>query len=248
MNNNFYNQITLLKDMISKSKNIVAFTGAGISVPSGIPDFRSSTGLYKTETNGSFPPEYMLSHSCFVNQTSDFYKFYKGKMIYKNAKYNLGHKWLKQLEDDNKLSCVITQNIDGLHYQAGSKNVFEFHGSIYRNYCQKCHKYYDLDYIINSDNIPKCEVCGGVIKPDVVLYEEGLDEDIVQGSINAVMHADMLIVIGTSLVVYPAASLIDYFKGKYLVLINKSSTNYDNNADLVINEDITKVAKEMLEK
>lgn len=241
----FKDKINILHNMIEKSNNIVALTGAGISVPSGIPDFRSANGLYTTSKGYSYSAEELLSHTCFVNDTEEFYEFYKNNMIYKNATYNKAHLYLKKLEDSGKLKAVITQNIDGLHTLAGSKNVLEFHGSIYRNTCMGCGKKYDLDYILASKGIPRCNVCGNIIKPDVVLYEEGLDEQIVTKSINAVYSADMLLVIGTSLKVYPAAGLVDYYRGNRLVLINKDTTGYDGSADLVLNEDIIKVVDKL---
>jgi NAD-dependent deacetylase len=235
-----------LKSAINSSNNIVFFGGAGVSTESNIPDFRSETGLYKTKNNFSYPPEVMLSHSFFVSHTEDFFDFYKNKMVYKDAKPNDAHYALAKLENQKKLKAIITQNIDGLHQMAGSKNVLELHGSVHRNYCTKCHKFFDLDYILKSPDIPKCDKCGGIVKPDVVLYEEGLNMDILNRSIYHIKNADMLIVGGTSLVVYPAAGLIDYFNGKYLVLINKSSTQYDNKADIVIHDSVGKVLKSVL--
>ncbi|WP_416175743.1 NAD-dependent protein deacylase [Clostridium sp.] len=235
-----------LKSAINSSNNIVFFGGAGVSTESNIPDFRSETGLYKTKNNFSYPPEVMLSHSFFVSHTEDFFDFYKNKMVYKDAKPNDAHYALAELENQKKLKAIITQNIDGLHQMAGSKNVLELHGSVHRNYCTKCHKFFDLDYILKSPDIPKCDKCGGIVKPDVVLYEEGLNMDILNRSIYHIKNADMLIVGGTSLVVYPAAGLIDYFNGKYLVLINKSSTQYDNKADIVIHDSVGKVLKSVL--
>lgn len=228
-----------LKSVINSSNNIVFFGGAGISTESSIPDFRSEVGLYKTKNNFSYPPEVMLSHSFFVSNTEDFYDFYRTKMIYKDAKPNSAHYALSKLEEEGKLKAVITQNIDGLHQLAGSKNVLELHGSVHRNYCMKCGKSFDLNYIVNSKTIvPKCDACNGTIKPDVVLYEESLDMNILNKSINQIKNADVLIVGGTSLVVYPAAGLIDYFNGNKLILINKSSTPYDNKADIVIHDSI----------
>lgn len=244
----FDNKINVLQNMIAQSDNIVALTGAGISVPSGIPDFRSANGLYTTSKGYSYSAEELLSHTCFVNATEEFYEFYKNNMIYKNAMFNKAHLYLKTLEDSGKLKAVITQNIDGLHTLAGSKNVLEFHGSIYRNTCMGCGKKYDLDYILKSKGIPRCSDCGNIIKPDVVLYEEGLDEKTVTKSVQAVCSADMLLVIGTSLKVYPAAGLVDYYRGNRLVLINKDVTGYDKRADLVINEDIIKVVEKLTEK
>ncbi|MCE5220985.1 MAG: NAD-dependent protein deacylase [Clostridium sp.] len=238
--------IEKLSKILKESNNIVFFGGAGISTESGIPDFRSETGLYKTDSGHGYPPEVMLSHTFFIKHTKDFFKFYKEKMIYINAKPNSAHLILARLEEMSKLKAVITQNIDGLHQAAGSKNVYELHGSVHRNYCAKCHAFYNLDFILESKNIPKCPHCNGTVKPDVVLYEEGLDNDVINGAVNAIEHADTLIIGGTSLAVYPAAGLVNYFKGKNLILINKSSTPYDSNADLVIHDSIGKVLSEAL--
>ncbi len=231
-----------LKSIIDHSNNIVFFGGAGVSTESNIPDFRSEAGLYKTKNNYSYTPEVMLSHSFFMSHTEDFFDFYRTKMIYKDAKPNPAHYALAELEKKHKLSAVITQNIDGLHQMAGSKNVLELHGSIHRNFCAKCKKSFDLNYIIDSKTaVPKCDVCGNVIKPDVVLYEESLNMDVINNSIKHISAADLLIVAGSSLVVYPAAGLIDYFRGNNLILINKSSTPYDNKATIVIHDSIGKV-------
>ncbi|MBV7275430.1 NAD-dependent protein deacylase [Clostridium sp. PL3] len=231
-----------LKSAIESSNNIVFFGGAGVSTESSIPDFRSEAGLYKTKDNFSYPPEVMLSHSFFISHTEDFFDFYRKKMIYDEAKPNAAHYALSKLEELGKLSAVITQNIDGLHQMAGSKNVLELHGSIHRNYCMKCGKSFNLEYIINSQTtVPICDACNSIVKPDVVLYEENLNMDILNKSVHYIKQADLLIVGGTSLVVYPAAGLVDYFKGNKLVLINKSSTAYDNKADIVINDSIGKV-------
>ena len=236
-----------LKEIIAKSENIVFFGGAGVSTESNIPDFRSESGLYKSKNKFSYPPEKMLSHSFFESHTEEFYEFYKEKMIFKDAKPNKAHYSLAELEKRGKLKAVITQNIDGLHQKAGSKNVLELHGSIHRNYCTKCGKFFDLDYIINSsDGIPKCDSCGEVIKPDVVLYEEPLNMDVIDNAVKYVSNADVLIIGGTSLVVYPAAGLVDYYKGNKLVLINKSSTPYDRRADLVINDSIGEVLSSVI--
>ncbi|MCI1944881.1 NAD-dependent protein deacylase [Clostridium luticellarii] len=236
-----------LKSAIDNSNNIVFLGGAGVSTESQIPDFRSEAGLYKTKNNFSYPPEVMLSHSFFMSHTEDFFEFYRGKMIYKDAKPNDAHYALAELEKRGKLKAIVTQNIDGLHQMAGSENVLELHGSIHRNHCTKCNKFFNLDYIINSpDIIPKCDKCNGLIKPDVVLYEESLDMDVLNKSVEYISQADILIVGGTSLVVYPAAGLINYFKGKNLVLINKSSTSYDNRADIVIHDKIGSVLKSVL--
>src|SRR5471030_922604 len=230
--------IEKLSNILKESDNIVFFGGAGISTESGIPDFRSETGLYKTDGGQGYPPEVMLSHTFFMGHTKDFFKFYKEKMIYINAKPNLAHLALAKLEEMGKLKSVVTQNIDGLHQAAGSKNVHELHGSVHRNYCTKCHTFYDLNFILESKDIPECPKCSGTVKPDVVLYEEGLDNEVINRSISAIEHADTLIIGGTSLAVYPAASLVDYFKGKNLILINKSSTPYDSKANLVIHDSI----------
>ena len=232
-----------LQEIINECESIVFFGGAGVSTESGIPDFRSVDGLYNQKYD--YPPEEILSHTFFYNNTSEFYKFYRDKLICKNAKPNPAHLKLAELERAGKLSAVVTQNIDGLHQKAGSKNVFELHGSTLRNYCTKCHKFFDLDSMLALDgNIPHCDKCGGVVKPDVVLYEEGLDNSTIEGAIRAISSADLLIIGGTSLVVYPAASFINYYRGKDMVLINKSSTGYDNEASLVINDAIGEVLKE----
>ena len=230
--------IAELKEIISKSDNIVFFGGAGVSTESGIPDFRSVDGLYSKKYK--YTPEMMVSHSFFRSNTEEFFDFYINKMIFLNAKPNSAHKMLAELEKEGKVKAVITQNIDGLHQAAGSKNVLELHGSVHRNYCMKCRKFYDVNFIVNSKGIPKCQ-CGGIVKPDVVLYEESLNTDVIEKAVNFIERADVLIVGGTSLVVYPAAGLINYFKGSKLVLINKSSTPMDRRADLVINDSIGKV-------
>lgn len=240
--------IEKLKKIINNSKNIVVFTGAGISVPSGIPDFRSSNGLYSEKIKGNISPETIISHDFFMLLPDEFYKFYKEKMIYASAKPNIAHKFFAGLEKQGKVSAVVTQNIDGLHQLAGSKNVLELHGSIYRNFCTKCHKAFDLDYILNSSGVPKCDKCGAVIKPDVVLYGEMLDGDVVNSAVKAIKSADTLIVVGTSLIVQPAASFVQMFKGKNLVLINKSKTPLDSLATLVINDDIENVIKQIKNK
>jgi NAD-dependent deacetylase len=227
-----------LKNIIDENDNIVFFGGAGVSTESGIPDFRSVDGLYSTAYK--YPPETIISHSFFMRNTSEFYDFYKNKMIFLHALPNKAHIKLAELEKQGKLKAVITQNIDGLHQDAGSKNVLELHGSVRRNYCMKCGKFYDVNSIVNSCGVPKCQ-CGGTLKPDVVLYEESLDGEILEKSVEYIEKADVLIVGGTSLVVYPAAGLINYFKGKKLVLINKASTSFDKRADLVINDNIAKV-------
>ena len=228
----------LLKEWIEGSDNIVFFGGAGVSTESGIPDFRSVDGLYNMKYK--FPPETILSHTFFCNNVGDFYEFYKDKMLNLDAKPNKAHLALAKLEQIGKLRAVITQNIDGLHQAAGSKNVYELHGSVLRNYCQKCGKLYSAEDIFNSNGVPKCS-CGGDIKPDVVLYEEGLDNDIMSGAVRAISEADMLIIGGTSLVVYPAAGLIDYYRGNKLVLINRDATARDGAADYVFHGKIGEI-------
>ena len=225
--------IEKLQELIDKSNKIVFFGGAGVSTESGIPDFRSQDGLYNQKYK--YPPEEIISHTFFVHKTEEFYEFYKDRMLYLDAKPNITHKALAKLEEKGKLLAIVTQNIDGLHQLAGSKKVFELHGSVLRNYCTKCRKFYDVNFIKNSVGVPKC-TCGGVVKPDVVLYEEGLDEDVIVGSIKAIENADLLIIAGTSLVVQPAASLINYYRGKDIVLINKSETFADTRASLCFHD------------
>ncbi|WP_300280065.1 NAD-dependent protein deacylase [Peptacetobacter sp.] len=242
-------EINKLKDLIQSHNNIVFFGGAGVSTESNIPDFRSSNGLFNQKLNRHFSPEEVVSFSFFVRYPEYFYEFYKDKLVYTDAKPNNAHKALAHLEKIGKLKAIVTQNIDGLHQMAGSKNVFELHGSVQRNYCTKCHKFFDLDYILNSDEIiPKCDECGSIIKPDVVLYEESLNDNVVNGAITAIKNADLLIVGGTSLVVYPAASFINYYKGKDLVIINKSSTSLDNKVSLKINAPIGEILNEAILK
>lgn len=224
-------KIAKLQEIIDSSDNIVFFGGAGVSTESGIPDFRSADGLYNQKYK--YPPETIISHSFFMRKTSEFYEFYKDRMIYSLAEPNITHRFLAELEKTGKLKAVITQNIDGLHQMAGSKNVIELHGSVLRNYCMDCGKFYGVEAVTDSDGVPKCE-CGGIIKPDVVLYEEQLDEDAIEKTLEALQRAETLIVAGTSLSVYPAAGFIRAFSGKNLVLINKSATSYDSNADLLI--------------
>lgn len=235
-------KIQKFKQIVNESNNIVFFGGAGVSTESGIPDFRSKDGLYNQQYK--YPPEQILSHTFFINNTEEFYRFYKAKMNSLQYKPNITHIKLAELESKGKLKAVITQNIDGLHQKAGSKTVYELHGSVLRNYCMDCNKFYDADYVFNSKGIPKCN-CGGIIKPDVVLYEEGLDDSTITNSILAIQNADVLIVAGTSLTVQPASSLINYFSGKYLVLINRDSTPYDYKANLVINDSLGKVFSEI---
>ncbi len=231
-------QIDKLKKIINDSDNIVFFGGAGVSTESGIPDFRSVDGLYNQQYD--YPPETILSHDFFYNNTDEFYRFYRNKMLYSDVKPNIAHIALAKLEQKGKLKAIVTQNIDNLHTLAGSKNVLELHGNVYRNYCTKCHKSYDVNYISQNKPVPKC-TCGALIKPDVVLYQESLNSDILEKSVRFIKEADVLIVGGTSLNVYPAAGLINYYRGNKLILINKSSTPYDNRADLIINKPIGQV-------
>lgn len=230
--------INKFQEILKTSKNIVFFGGAGVSTESGIPDFRSKDGLYNQTYK--YPPEEILSHSFFLTHTEEFFKFYSEKMNSLTYEPNITHKFLAKLEEKGKLNAVITQNIDGLHQKTGSKTVYELHGSILRNYCMKCHKFYDAKTVFSCSSIPTCS-CGGTIKPDVVLYEEPLDEQIVYKSINAIENADTLIIGGTSLTVYPASSLIHYFNGKHLVLINRDSTPLDYLASLVIHDSLGNV-------
>ena len=223
--------IERLQTIIDNSDNIVFFGGAGVSTESGIPDFRSVDGLYNQRYR--YPPETILSHHFFMDHTEEFFEFYRDKILNLDAVPNKAHQKLAQMEETGKLKAVVTQNIDGLHQAAGSKNVFELHGSVHRNYCQKCRKMYEVTFIQNSEGVPMC-TCGGVIKPDVVLYEEMLDDSVMRAAVDYISKADVLIVGGTSLAVYPAAGLIHYFNGSKLVLINKSRTSYDKNADLTI--------------
>lgn len=239
-------KIEKLTELIRHSNNIVFFGGAGISTASGIPDFRSSNGLYSKKLNRNFTPEQAVSHTFFVRYPEEFYDFYKKNLIYPEARPNACHAALAKLEQMGKLRAVVTQNIDGLHQAAGSKKVFELHGSVHRNFCTGCHKFYAADFILASEGIPVCEVCGKTVKPDVVLYEEGLDEQVLSGAIRAISEAEVLIIGGTSLVVYPAAGLINYFRGESIVLINKSETSADAKADLVINDDIAGVMEKVM--
>lgn len=235
-----------LKEIIDSSDNIVFFGGAGVSTESDIPDFRSEKGLYKAVQKYHYPPETIISQSFFRKNPQVFYEYYKENLIYKEAKPNNAHKALAELESRGKLEAVITQNIDNLHQMAGSKEVIELHGSVYRNYCMSCGEFYDIDFILDCDGVPKCSKCGGIIKPDVVLYEEGLDGNNLKKAAEYISRAEVLIVGGTSLVVYPAAGLIQYFKGKSLVLINKSKTSYDSYADIAIHEPIGEVMAEII--
>ena len=228
-----------LQQWIQDSDNIVFFGGAGVSTESGIPDFRSVDGLYNQKYDQ--PPETILSHTYFVRHTEEFYRFYRDKMLCLDAEPNAAHRKLAELERAGRLKAVVTQNIDGLHQLAGSRTVYELHGSVHRNYCTKCRTFYGVEFIVEGEGVPRCPVCGGLVKPDVVLYEEGLDQDTVEGAVRAIAGADVLIVGGTSLVVYPAAGLINYYRGNKLVLINRDPTPYDGQADLVIHDSIGKV-------
>ena len=239
------NDISTFIQWVKGSDNIVFFGGAGVSTESGIPDFRSVDGLYNQKYD--YPPEQILSHTFFVQRTEEFYRFYRDKMLCPQAEPNITHKALARLEEMGKLKAVITQNIDNLHQMAGSKQVYELHGSVHRNYCTRCGKFYSMTDILESEGVPQC-TCGGLIKPDVVLYEEGLDDDVVNGAVRAISKADVLIVGGTSLAVYPAAGLISYYPGNKLVLINKSSTPYDKEADLLLNCGLGEVFSAVLEE
>lgn len=230
--------IERLGKILSNSSSAVFFGGAGMSTESGIPDFRSATGIYNQKLHKTFLPEEMASHRFFVNHPEEFFEFYRERFVYLDAKPNAGHLALAELERRGVLSAVVTQNIDGLHQIAGSQVVYELHGSIRRSYCVKCHAQYDIDFIMNNKPVPYCEHCGGIVKPDVVLYGENLDDETVSNSIRAIANADTLIIGGTSLIVYPAAGLIDYFKGRHLILINKTETRADSDAELVIREPI----------
>ena len=241
--------IETLQQWIDESNKIVFFGGAGVSTESGIPDFRSQDGLYNQKYK--YPPETIVSHTFLYQRPEEFYKFYRDKMLPIGFEPNAAHKKLAELEEKGKLLAVVTQNIDGLHQKAGSKTVYELHGSTLRNYCEKCGKTFDVEYIMNYRNpengdVPLCDACGGRVRPDVVLYEEGLDDDTVQGAIDAISQADLLIIGGTSLVVYPAAGFIHYFRGKHIVMLNKSATSADRKADLVIHEPIGQVLSQII--
>lgn len=244
MENELQNKIKELQKLIDKAHKIVFFGGAGVSTESGIKDFRSEDGLYREKHK--FPPEVMLSHSFFYSNTEDFYEFYRDKLINPNVKPNVTHNFLAKLEEAGKLSAVVTQNIDGLHQMAGSKKVYELHGSLERNYCTNCGSFFDINYVSSSHSVPVCNCCGGIIKPDVVLYEEPLDEDTVEGAVNAIINSDLLIIGGTSLTVYPAAALIQYFSGNNIVLINRDPTPQDRLARLVINDSLGKVFSSLI--
>ena len=234
--------VPALEEILAATKSMVFFGGAGVSTESGIPDFRSVDGLYHQKFK--YPPETMLSHTFYETHTAEFFDFYRQKLIVHGAKPNAAHLRLAALEREGKCRAVVTQNIDGLHQAAGSKTVYELHGSTLRNYCTRCGAFYDVDYIANSTGVPRCEKCGGIVKPDVVLYEEGLDEEVLSGAVNAIRHADTLIIGGTSLVVYPAAGLIRYFRGDHLVVINMQPTGADAQADLCIAKPIGQVLSE----
>ena len=236
-------EIETLQKWIDESSRIVFFGGAGVSTESGVPDFRSVDGLYNQKYD--YPPEEILSHTFYRRKPEEFYRFYRDKMLYTDVVPNKAHLKLAELETAGKLSAVVTQNIDGLHQAAGSKKVYELHGSVLRNYCEECGKFFDMQYIVDSEGVPKCDKCGGPIKPDVVLYEEGLDTNTMNGAFRAISEADMLIIGGTSLAVYPAAGLIDYYRGNKLVLINMSKTPMDGRADLVIYEKIGEVLSQI---
>lgn len=240
-------EIRELTDIIRESNNIVFFGGAGVSTESNIPDFRSADGLWNEKLQINFTPEQLVSHTFFVRYPEEFFSFYKEKLVYPDAKPNAAHKALARLEEMGKVKAIVTQNIDGLHQAAGSKVVYELHGSVLRNYCMDCNAFYDERFIMESEGIPVCPKCGGRVKPDVVLYEEGLDDKILRGAVSAISKADTLIIGGTSLVVYPAAGLIDYFNGKNLILINKSETSADRRADLVIHEAIGEVFTQVMQ-
>ena len=233
-------KISALKKMIESTTKICVFTGAGISCPSGIPDFRSADGLYNEKTDGYYTPEQLISHTIFMREPELFFNFYKDKMLYPDAKPNDAHIYFAELEKHGKQVSVITQNIDGLHQAAGSTDVVELHGSVHRNYCMDCGKFYDMEFIKNSSGVPKCS-CGGIVKPDVVLYEEPLDENASYNAVKKISECETLIIIGTSLIVYPAASYVRYYRGKNLVLINKSSTPFDSSTDLAIYDDVVNV-------
>ncbi|MBR5090990.1 MAG: NAD-dependent protein deacylase [Ruminiclostridium sp.] len=237
-------KIEQLRKMIESTVKICVFTGAGISCPSGIPDFRSADGIYNEKTGNKYTPEQIISHTVFMREPELFFEFYKDKMLYPDAKPNDAHIYFAELEKQGKQVSVVTQNIDGLHQAAGSTEVIELHGSVHRNYCMECRKFYDMAYVKNSPGIPRCS-CGGIVKPDVVLYEEPLDETAPYRAIEKISEAETLIIIGTSLIVYPAASYVRYFRGKNLVLLNKSSTSYDSSADLAIYDDVVNVVRSL---
>lgn len=236
---NYQKAIDELKNIVREFDNIVFFGGAGVSTESGIPDFRSVDGLYHQQYD--YPPETILSHTFYRRKPEEFYRFYRNKMLFLDAKPNAAHLKLAQLEAQGKLKAVITQNIDGLHQAAGSKTVLELHGSVLRNYCESCEQFYDVNYILNTQGVPKCEKCGGSVKPDVVLYEEGLNQKTINDAVRFIRNAQVLIIGGTSLAVYPAAGLIDYFQGEKLVVVNKAPTPRDSHADLLVQAPIGEV-------
>lgn len=240
---NYSEAINTLREIVQRYDNIVFFGGAGVSTESGIPDFRSVDGLYHQQYD--YPPETILSHTFYRRNTGEFYRFYRNKMLFTDAKPNAAHKKLAELEQAGKLRAVITQNIDGLHQAAGSKTVLELHGSVLRNYCESCGQFHDVSYILETEGVPKCQKCGGPVKPDVVLYEEGLDQKTINAAVRYIHEADVLIIGGTSLTVYPAAGLIDYFKGDQLVVINKAPTPRDAHADLLIQAPIGEVFSQL---
>lgn len=233
------NDIEKLQKIIDNSDNIVFFGGAGVSTESGIPDFRSKDGLYNQKYD--YPPEEILSHTFFMRNTAEFYRYYKDKMLELDIEPNPAHKKLAELERAGKLKAIVTQNIDGLHQKAGSKIVYELHGTVHKNHCQNCSKFFDARYVKSAEAVPRCDECGGIIKPDVVLYEEGLDDKTVRKAVNAVYRADVLIIAGTSLTVYPAAGMVNYFGGSSLILINRDPTPMDGKADLVFHEKVGEV-------
>lgn len=239
-------QIEKLAELIRESRNIVFFGGAGVSTESGIPDFRSAKGIYSEQWKRNYSPEEIISHTFYMYHPEEFWEFYKEKLCYPEAEPNECHKALAKLEEMGKLKAVVTQNIDGLHQKAGSKRVYELHGSVLRNYCTGCHRFYSLEQVLESDGVPVCSHCHKPIKPDVVLYEESLDRDVMDNAEKAIRKADMLIIGGTSLVVYPAAGLIHYFRGDHLVLINKTETSADKYAELAIHDSIGKVFQEVI--
>lgn len=236
-------ELETLQQWLDESRTAVFFGGAGVSTESGIPDFRSVDGLYNMKYD--LPPETIISHTYFEKDPEGFFRFYKDKMLWLDAQPNAAHQKLAQLEAAGHLAAVVTQNIDGLHQKAGSKRVLELHGSVHRNYCRQCHKGFDAAYVKNAEGIPHCDDCGGVVKPDVVLYEEGLDSQVIRASVNAIAEADLLIIGGTSLAVYPAAGLIDYYEGHRLVLINKTPTPYDRKADLILTGPIGEIMSQI---
>ena len=238
-------KIERLAEILKQSEDLCVFTGAGISVPSGIPDFRSAQGLYNSDSGYGYPPEQIISRSFFDEKPELFFQFYKEKMLFPNAKPNDAHRFFASLETADRHVSVVTQNIDGLHQAAGSTDVYELHGSVHRNFCQSCGKAFTLEELLKQPGVPKCDKCGGTIKPDVVLYEEPLNEGVVYGAITAIRRSDVLVVVGTSLVVYPAASYLRFFSGEHLILINKSATAFDNAAEIAINDDVVHVVHQL---